>query len=96
VEPSGIPVGETDEPDVMPSGEVAPIVGVGVAIPVTCALATLQTKSAGTTAAINNDLIDTLHLQTASPRRELIDDLENQQRQMFNGRKVAGLPGLFN
>jgi hypothetical protein len=62
VEPSGIPVGETDEPDVMPSGEVAPIVGVGEAIPVTCALATLQTNSAGTTAAINNVLIDTLHL----------------------------------
>jgi hypothetical protein len=62
VEPRGIPVGETDEPDVMPSGEVAPIVGVGAAIPETCALATLQTKSAGTTAAINNDLINTLHL----------------------------------
>jgi hypothetical protein len=62
VEPSGIPVGEIDEPDVMPSGEVAPIVGVGEAIPETCALATLQTKSAGTTAAINNDLINTLHL----------------------------------
>jgi len=41
VEPIGIPVGETDEPDEMPRGEVAPIVGVGVAIPPTCAMATL-------------------------------------------------------
>ena len=76
VAPIGIPVGETDEPDVMPSGEVAPIVGVGAAIPETCALATLQTKSAGTTAAINKDLIGILRLQTASPRQESIDDLE--------------------
>ena len=30
VAPSGIPVGETDEPDMLPSGEVAPIAGVGV------------------------------------------------------------------
>jgi hypothetical protein len=33
VEPSGMPVGETDEPDdALPSGEVAPIVGVGTTI----------------------------------------------------------------
>jgi hypothetical protein len=58
VEPSGIPVGETDEPVAgMPSGEVAPMVGVGVAIPLTCAIAALQTTSAGSIAAINDNLI---------------------------------------
>jgi hypothetical protein len=58
VEPSGIPVGETDEPvAAMPSGEVAPRVGVGLAIPLTCASAALQTTSAGRTAAINDNLI---------------------------------------
>src|SRR6266852_8291152 len=45
VEPSGIPVGETDEPVAMPSGEVAPIVGVGEAIPLTCAMAKLLNQS---------------------------------------------------
>ena len=53
VEPSGIPAGPTAEPDPVPSGEVAPMVGVGVAIPATCAVATLQTKSIGRTAEIN-------------------------------------------
>jgi hypothetical protein len=69
VAPIGIPVGETDEPDAMPSGEVAPMVGVGVAMPLTCAMATLLTKSAGRTAAINENLMGVLRLQTASPRR---------------------------
>jgi hypothetical protein len=57
VEPSGIPVGETDEPVDMPSGEVVPMVGVGLAIPLTCAIAALQTSSAGRTTAINDNLI---------------------------------------
>jgi hypothetical protein len=35
VEPRGMPVGETVEPVPMPSGEVAPMVGVGLAIPLT-------------------------------------------------------------
>jgi hypothetical protein len=56
VEPSGIPVGETDEP-VMPSGEVAPMLGVGLAIPLTCAIAALQAISAGRIAAINDSLV---------------------------------------
>jgi hypothetical protein len=57
VEPSGIPVGETDEPvDGIPSGEVAPRVGVGLAIPLTCAVATLQTQSIARVAAINDSL----------------------------------------
>jgi hypothetical protein len=67
VAPNGIPVGEFAEPVAMPSGEVSPIVGVGVAVP-TCALATLQTKSAGRTATINENLIGVLRLQTASSR----------------------------
>jgi hypothetical protein len=40
VEPSGMPLGATVEPIPKPSGEVAPIVGVGLAIPPTCAMAT--------------------------------------------------------
>jgi hypothetical protein len=57
VEPSGTPVGETDEPvAVMPSGEVVARLGVGLAIPLTCAMATLQTTSAGRIAAINENL----------------------------------------
>jgi hypothetical protein len=35
VEPSGMPVGETAEPVPKPSGEVAPMPGVGLAIPLT-------------------------------------------------------------
>jgi len=69
VAPIGIPVGETDEPVPKPSGEVAPIVGVGAAIPLTCAVAVLQTTSAGRIAAINENLIGILRLKTAPPRR---------------------------
>jgi hypothetical protein len=69
VAPNGIPVGETVEPDVMPSGEVAPIVGVGVAVPPTCAMATLQTKSVGRTAAINETLTGILRFATVSLAR---------------------------
>jgi hypothetical protein len=55
VEPSGMPVGETDEPvAVMPSGVVVARLGVGLAIPLTCARAALQTKSAARTAAITD------------------------------------------
>jgi len=39
VAPSGIPVPPTPMLGPMPSGEVAPSVGVGTAIPVTCAIA---------------------------------------------------------
>jgi len=58
VEPNGIPVGETDEPvAVMPSGVVVARLGVGLAIPLTCARAALQTKSAAGIAAINDNLV---------------------------------------
>jgi hypothetical protein len=53
VEPKGMPVGETVEPVVMPSGEVTPMLGVGLTIALTCALAALQTTSAGRSTAIN-------------------------------------------
>jgi hypothetical protein len=70
VDPSGIPVGETVEPVPIPSGEVAPMVGVGVAIPVTCATAMLLTNNTGMTAAINANLTAVPGLPAASPRRE--------------------------
>jgi hypothetical protein len=63
VEPRGMPVGETAEPVPIPSGEVVPRVGVGLAIPLTCAIATLQTSSVGKIAAINEILINLLLLK---------------------------------
>jgi len=60
VEPRGMPVCETAEPVPILSGEVAPMVGVGLAIPPTCAMAVLQMTSAGRTAAINDNLIGIL------------------------------------
>jgi hypothetical protein len=73
VEPSGMPVGETAEPAPMPSGEVAPMVGVGVAIPVTCALATLQTKRTGMIAANNENPRVIFRLPIALPQRAPIN-----------------------
>jgi hypothetical protein len=67
VEPKGMPVGETVEPVVMPSGEVAPMPGVGLTMALTCALAALQTTSAGTIAAINATLTRILRFATNSP-----------------------------
>jgi hypothetical protein len=64
-----MPVGETVDPVSMPSGEVAPIVDVGLAIPPTWAIAALQTKSGERTAAINESLIGVLRLEAASPSR---------------------------
>jgi hypothetical protein len=51
VAPMRMPVGETGEPGVMPSGEVAAI--PGVPIPPTCANTGLQPKSAARVAAIS-------------------------------------------
>jgi hypothetical protein len=73
VEPRGMPVGETVEPVVMPSGEVAPMVGVGLTIPLTCAIAELQTTSAGRSAAINETLTRILRFATISPGAGLSD-----------------------
>ena len=67
VAPKGIPVGETAPFVVRPSGEVAPIVGVGLAIPLICAMAALEITNAGRTAAINENFMSSLHLSTALP-----------------------------
>jgi hypothetical protein len=71
VEPRGMPVGETAEPVPIPSGEVAPMVGVGLAIPLTCAMATLQTSSVGRIAAISEILIGLLLLKPRCRSRSL-------------------------
>jgi phosphohistidine swiveling domain-containing protein len=53
-----MPVWETVEPAPMPSGEVAAIVGVGLAIPVTCAMAVaLQRINATKAVAISGNLM---------------------------------------
>ena len=65
VEPSGMPVGETVEPAVMPSGEVAFKLGVGLTIPLTCALPAWQTTSANRTVAIDTTLIRILRICNA-------------------------------
>jgi hypothetical protein len=57
VAPRGM-VGETVEPVPRPSGDVGLRLGVGAGIP--CAMATLQKTSAGSTAAIREDLIGIL------------------------------------
>jgi hypothetical protein len=57
VAPMGIPVGGTGKPGAMPSDEVAPIPGVGLPIPPTCANAGMQPKSAACIAAINTPRI---------------------------------------
>jgi hypothetical protein len=74
VEPNGIPVGELVEPIVMPSGEVAPIIGVGVTVSSICAVAALQTISAEKTAAIIASLDFVLPLKHPSPLSERVND----------------------
>jgi hypothetical protein len=74
VEPSGMPVGETDEPvAAMPSGEVAPTVGVGLTMALTCAIAALQAKSAGRIAAISDNLIGKWRRMKSLRRIESLD-----------------------
>jgi len=70
VDPRGMPVGPTDVPGPAPSGEVIPSVGV-VGIAPTCAMALLQARSAGSTAAINANLIVIPLLKPGRSRREL-------------------------
>jgi hypothetical protein len=73
VEPSGIPAGDAPEPDVMPSGDVAPIVGVGVTVPSNgmsaCARATLQENSAARTTAVDTNLVGIFRLPTELRRQ---------------------------
>jgi hypothetical protein len=72
VEPKGIPVGETVDPVVMPSGEVALMLGVGLTIALTCASAALQT-STGRIAAINATPSRILRFAMHSPDAWLSD-----------------------
>jgi hypothetical protein len=44
------------------------MVGVGLAIPLTCAMAALQTKSAGMTATSNENLIGVRRIPTGLPQ----------------------------
>jgi hypothetical protein len=53
VAPRRRPVGGTSEEGAMPSGEVAPILGVGLPIPPSCAKAGLPPRSAASIAATN-------------------------------------------
>jgi hypothetical protein len=76
VEPNGIPVVEPVEPIVTPSGEVAPIVGVGMTESATCAIAALQTISAGKTAVITDSLALVLLLEFVSPILKPVNDRE--------------------
>src|SRR5277367_43643 len=69
VEPRGMPVGETVDPVSMPSGEVAPMAGVGLAVPPNWAMAALQPRSAERIAAINKNFIGVFHLKAASLSR---------------------------
>jgi hypothetical protein len=69
VEPRGMPVGETAESIPIPNGEVAPMVGVGLAIPETCAIAALQRKTAGITTATNESRRGDIRLPVALPPR---------------------------
>jgi hypothetical protein len=57
VEPMGIPVGGTCELGTMPSGEVAPMLGVGLPIPPTCAKAEPQPNSNADAVAIAKRVI---------------------------------------
>jgi hypothetical protein len=87
-----MPVGETVEFAVMPSGEVAPMLGVGLTIPLTCALAALQKARAGRSAGINAAFTRSLGLQIGSSGTRLSDmvglpsvvrGFEDQQGQML-------------
>jgi hypothetical protein len=73
VEPRGMPVGETVEPVVRPRGEVAPMLGVGLTIPLTCAFATLQATSVGSIAASKATLRLILRFATNSSGAWLSD-----------------------
>lgn len=85
VDPRGMPAGPTVEPVPKPSGEVAPIEGVGLAIPVTCAIAALQTISAETAAAVNESFTGILHSKAASRPPSHFDQLCSQVGRLTQG-----------
>src|ERR1700732_3185048 len=111
VEPSGSPVGGPEPPTATQSGEVAPIIGVGVTVPSncpsTCAIAALLTSSAGRTAAASNDFINVRGLKAALPATRGCDMewLPSLSKRVLSVpaansvslcRKVDGSLGLFN
>ena len=59
---------------------------VGLAIPLTCALASFQTTRSASIAVINESFISVFRLPTTLPAGAHVDHFcdENQQRQMFN------------
>lgn len=71
VAPSGMPVGEIGAPGLEPRGDVAEIVGVGIAMPVICASATCPDESARRIATVWESFIYVLHDKTidSSSRR---------------------------
>ena len=73
VAPIGIPVGWTDEPGVMPSGEVALMPGVGMPTPPTCANAGVQPNSTASIVVVNARFIIVSIPNDAIPPRLLID-----------------------
>ena len=89
VEPKGIPVGETVEPVVMPSGEVAPMVGVGLTIPLTCALAALQMTGAARIAVINATLSRILRFAMNSSGARFSDIGQSLSRGSFERSAAA-------
>ena len=73
VAPIGIPVGWTDEPGVMPSGEVALMPGVGMPTPPTCANAGVQPNSTASIVVVNARFIKASIPNDAIPPRLPID-----------------------
>ena len=99
VEPSGIPVGELAEPIETPSGEVAPIMGVGSTVSSTCAIASaLQTIAAETTAATNDNLIlqSPFEAGVARPETSAMSRFFGGRRAMRVGLACEGASQNFN
>jgi hypothetical protein len=95
VEPSGMPVGATVELVTSPSGEVGSKVGVGVAIPVTCAMAVLQTNSVGRTMAISENRIAVLRLKSAPLCARLSWSMEAGNGYRHEPKPPVSPPALF-
>jgi hypothetical protein len=73
----------------MPSGEVAPMVGVGLTIPLTCALAALQMTSAGRIAVINATLSRILRFAMNSSGARFSDIGQSLSRGSFERSAAA-------
>jgi hypothetical protein len=91
VAPKGIPVGWTDAPGVMPSGEVAPMPGVGMPTPPTCATAGPQPNSTASIAVVNRRSIMISIPNDAVPPRLRIDCAALSD---LTSRRLLGLAGF--